>query len=134
MVFDEERQRKRTKNGAYNFSFIRKMALNFLKQDTSKGSMVISINLNVGSIRIKFFYKITVDGNLYQFECRRRRDKIQKRKSKTHIGCTSSFIIFCVIDPYFHFSGITVIPRIIRDEGNRFIIRNRFDNCNSIKK
>lgn len=54
MVFDEERQRKRTKNGAYNFSFIRKMALNFLKQDISKGSMVISINLNAGADGIKY--------------------------------------------------------------------------------
>lgn len=40
MVFDEDRQRKRTKNAAHNFSFIRKIALNILKQDTSKGSIV----------------------------------------------------------------------------------------------
>lgn len=40
MVFDEDRQRKRTKNAAQNFSFIRKIALNLLKQDDSKGSMV----------------------------------------------------------------------------------------------
>lgn len=40
MVFDEDRQRKRTKNSAQNFSFIRKIALNLLKQDTSKGSLV----------------------------------------------------------------------------------------------
>lgn len=35
MVFDEDRQRKRIKNSAQNFSFIRKIALNLLKQDTS---------------------------------------------------------------------------------------------------
>jgi predicted transposase YbfD/YdcC len=40
MVFDEDRQRKRTKNSAQNFSFIRKIAINFLKSDNSKGSMV----------------------------------------------------------------------------------------------
>lgn len=40
MVFDEDRQRKRTQNSAQNFSFIRKIALNLLKQDTSKGSLV----------------------------------------------------------------------------------------------
>lgn len=40
MVFDEDRQRKRAKNSAQNFSFIRKIALNLLKQDTSKGSLV----------------------------------------------------------------------------------------------
>ncbi|EOR92981.1 H repeat-associated protein-like protein [Arcticibacter svalbardensis MN12-7] len=40
MVFDEDRQRKRTKNAANNFSFIRKIALNTRKKDTSKGSMV----------------------------------------------------------------------------------------------
>lgn len=40
VVFDEDRQRKRTKNAAQNFSFIRKIALNLLKQDKSKGSMV----------------------------------------------------------------------------------------------
>lgn len=40
MVFDEDRQRKRNKNAANNFSFIRKMALNILKKDTSKGSLV----------------------------------------------------------------------------------------------
>lgn len=40
MVFDEDRQRKRTKNSAENFSFIRKIALNLLKKDTSKGSLV----------------------------------------------------------------------------------------------
>jgi predicted transposase YbfD/YdcC len=40
VVFDEDRQRKRTKNAAQNFSFIRKIALNLLKQDKSKGSLV----------------------------------------------------------------------------------------------
>jgi len=40
MVFDEDRQRKRTKNAANNFSYIRKIALNTLKKDSSKGSMV----------------------------------------------------------------------------------------------
>ena len=45
MVFDEDRQRKR--NSAQNFSFIRKIALNLLKQDTSKGSLV-SKRLRVG--------------------------------------------------------------------------------------
>ena len=40
VVFDEDGQRKRTRNAAQNFSFIRKIALNLLKQDKSKGSMV----------------------------------------------------------------------------------------------
>lgn len=40
MVFDEDRQRKRNRNAANNFSFIRKIALNLLKKDKSKGSMV----------------------------------------------------------------------------------------------
>lgn len=40
MVFDEDRQRKRSKNAANNFSYIRKIALNTLKKDTSKGSLV----------------------------------------------------------------------------------------------
>lgn len=40
MVFDEDRQRKRSKNAANNFSYIRKIALNTLKKDSSKGSLV----------------------------------------------------------------------------------------------
>lgn len=40
MVFNEDRQRKRTKNAANNFSYIRKIALNTLKKDESKGSLV----------------------------------------------------------------------------------------------
>lgn len=40
MIFDEDHQRKRTKNAAENFSFIRKVAFNLLKKDKSKGSMV----------------------------------------------------------------------------------------------
>lgn len=40
MVFDEDRQRKRSKNAANNFSYIRKIALNALKKDKSKGSLV----------------------------------------------------------------------------------------------
>ncbi|MET3115792.1 putative transposase YbfD/YdcC [Pedobacter sp. CG_S7] len=40
MVFDEDRQRKRNQNAANNFSFIRKIALNLLKKDISKGSLV----------------------------------------------------------------------------------------------
>lgn len=40
MVFNEDRQRKRTKNAADNFSYIRKIALNLLKKDSSKGSLV----------------------------------------------------------------------------------------------
>ena len=40
MVFDEDRQRKRSKNAANNFSYIRKIALNTLKKDTSKASLV----------------------------------------------------------------------------------------------
>lgn len=40
MVFNEDRQRKRTKNAASNFSFIRKIGLNLLKKDPSKGSLV----------------------------------------------------------------------------------------------
>lgn len=40
MVFNEDRQRKRIKNAANNFSYIRKIALNTLKKDTSKGSLV----------------------------------------------------------------------------------------------
>lgn len=34
------RQRKITKNATQNFSFIRKIALNLLKQDKSKGSLI----------------------------------------------------------------------------------------------
>jgi predicted transposase YbfD/YdcC len=40
MIFNEDRQRKRTKNAASNFSFIRKIGLNLLKKDPSKGSLV----------------------------------------------------------------------------------------------
>lgn len=40
MIFNEDRQRKRTKNAANNFSFIRKIALNTLKKNKSKGSLV----------------------------------------------------------------------------------------------
>lgn len=40
MIFNEDRQRKRAKNAANNFSFIRKIALNTLKKDNSKGSLV----------------------------------------------------------------------------------------------
>ncbi len=40
LVFNEDRQRKRIKNAAQNFSFIRKIALNLLKKDKSKGSLV----------------------------------------------------------------------------------------------
>lgn len=40
MVFDEDWQRKRNKHAAHNFSFIRKIALNLLKLDKSKDSMV----------------------------------------------------------------------------------------------
>lgn len=40
VVFDEDRQRKRTKNAAQNFSFVRKIAINLLKKDKSKGSLV----------------------------------------------------------------------------------------------
>jgi predicted transposase YbfD/YdcC len=40
MIFNEDRQRKRTKNAADNFSYIRKIGLNLLKKDTSKGSLV----------------------------------------------------------------------------------------------
>ncbi|MGJ1535043.1 ISAs1 family transposase [Sphingobacterium multivorum] len=40
MIFNEDRQRRRTKNAADNFSYIRKIGLNLLKKDTSKGSMV----------------------------------------------------------------------------------------------
>lgn len=40
MVFNEDRQRKRSKNAATNFSYIRKIGLNLLKKDTSKGSLV----------------------------------------------------------------------------------------------
>lgn len=40
MVFGEDRQRKRAKNVAHNFSYIRKIALNTLKKDKSKGSLV----------------------------------------------------------------------------------------------
>lgn len=40
MVFDEDRQRKRIKNAANNFSFIRKISLNLLKKETSKASLV----------------------------------------------------------------------------------------------
>jgi len=40
MVFTEDRQRKRAQNAATNFSYIRKIALNTLKKDPSKGSLV----------------------------------------------------------------------------------------------
>lgn len=40
MVFNEDRQRKRTKNAANNFSHVRKIGLNLLKKDSSKGSLV----------------------------------------------------------------------------------------------
>lgn len=40
MIFNEDRQRKRTKNAADNFSYIRKIGLNLLKKDSSKGSLV----------------------------------------------------------------------------------------------
>ena len=40
MVFNEDQQRKRTKNAANNFSYIRKIALNTLKKDNYKGSLV----------------------------------------------------------------------------------------------
>ncbi len=40
MIFNEDRQRKRTKNAADNFSYIRKIGLNLLKKDPSKGSLV----------------------------------------------------------------------------------------------
>lgn len=40
MIFDEDRQRKQSKNAATNFSYIRKIGLNLLKKDTSKGSLV----------------------------------------------------------------------------------------------
>lgn len=47
MVFDEDKQRKRDKNAAQNFSFIRKIALNILKKDKSKSSLVTK-RLNAG--------------------------------------------------------------------------------------
>lgn len=47
MVFDEDRQRKRKKNAAQNFSFIRKIALNILKKDKPKSSLVAK-RLNAG--------------------------------------------------------------------------------------
>lgn len=40
MVFNEDRQRKRTKNAADNFSYIRKIGLNLLKKNKSKRSLV----------------------------------------------------------------------------------------------
>ncbi len=40
VVFNEDRQRKRTGNSAHNFSFIRKIGINLLKKDKSKGSLV----------------------------------------------------------------------------------------------
>jgi len=40
VVFDEDRQRKRDRNAAQNFSFIRKIALNILKKDKCKSSLV----------------------------------------------------------------------------------------------
>ncbi|HET8829167.1 MAG TPA: ISAs1 family transposase [Pelobium sp.] len=40
MIFNEDRQRKRTKNSANNFSYIRKIGLNLLKKDQLKGSLV----------------------------------------------------------------------------------------------
>lgn len=40
MVFNEDRQRKRIKNAANNFSFVRKIALNLLNKDGSRGSLI----------------------------------------------------------------------------------------------
>jgi predicted transposase YbfD/YdcC len=40
MVFREDQQRKRAGHAAKNFAIARKFALNFLKKDTSKGSLV----------------------------------------------------------------------------------------------
>ncbi len=40
MVFDEDRQRKRTKKSCSQLFFHQKIALNILKQDTLKGSIV----------------------------------------------------------------------------------------------
>ncbi len=39
MTFNEDRQRKRNKMAAQNFSFVNKIALNILKKDKSKGSL-----------------------------------------------------------------------------------------------
>lgn len=39
MVFREDEQRKRAKHAAQNFSIVRKIALNLLKKDTTKGSL-----------------------------------------------------------------------------------------------
>lgn len=39
VTFSEDYQRKRTKMAAENFSLVKKMALNILKKDTSKGSL-----------------------------------------------------------------------------------------------
>jgi predicted transposase YbfD/YdcC len=39
MVFGEDEQRKRAKHAAKNFAIVRKIALNLLKKDTSKGSL-----------------------------------------------------------------------------------------------
>jgi predicted transposase YbfD/YdcC len=39
MVFGEDGQRKRAKHAAKNFAIVRKIALNLLKKDTSKGSL-----------------------------------------------------------------------------------------------
>lgn len=60
MIFNEDRQRKRTKNAADNFLYIRKIALNLLKKDSTKGSLVTK-RLNVGrdnSYLIKLFNQI----------------------------------------------------------------------------
>jgi predicted transposase YbfD/YdcC len=40
MVFHEDQQRKRAKHAAANFSIVRKIAINLLKKDTGKGSLV----------------------------------------------------------------------------------------------
>ena len=39
MTFNEDRQRKRNKMAAQNFSLVNKIALNILKKDKSKGSI-----------------------------------------------------------------------------------------------
>ena len=60
MIFNEDRQRKRTKNAADNFSYIRKIALNLLKKDSNKGSLVTK-RLSAGwdnSYLIKLFNQI----------------------------------------------------------------------------
>jgi predicted transposase YbfD/YdcC len=56
MVFDEDRQRKRAKNFAQNFPFIRKIALNLLKQDSSRSHWFQNVSRPLGMTSFCYIY------------------------------------------------------------------------------